>query len=192
MKRGRKPKPTALHELNGNPSKLDLNEIKEKTIKVNPGMPICPDYLDAVGKSKWNEIVGELGPIGILCKVDGAALEACCQTYSVMVKAAQVINAPGSSMTMPTQNGGNQQITELGIYNRAAALYKSYMAEFGMSPSSRTRLEYPEGEPRPAAAADQKKKGPKSLDEIIDIQFDKTKLKHLKKTKHGDQNKTIN
>lgn len=39
---GRKPKPTAIKELEGNPGKRKLNK---KEPKPDKGMPVCPEWL---------------------------------------------------------------------------------------------------------------------------------------------------
>ena len=54
--KGRKPKPTKLHILNGNPSRLDLEEkIKNEPIPQSIA-PECPDWLLDEAKKEWNRL----------------------------------------------------------------------------------------------------------------------------------------
>ena len=47
---GRKPKPTAIKELEGNPGKRKLNN---KEPKPDKGMPVCPEWLPPEAKAEW-------------------------------------------------------------------------------------------------------------------------------------------
>ena len=47
---GRKPKPTAIKELEGNPGKRKLNKKEPKPEK---GMPVCPEWLLPEAKAEW-------------------------------------------------------------------------------------------------------------------------------------------
>ena len=77
--RGRKPKPTALKKLEGNPSKRPLNH-KEPTPK--KGLPICPNWLESEAKTEWKRMCGILGPMGLLTEMDMTAFAGYCQAYA--------------------------------------------------------------------------------------------------------------
>ena len=51
--RGRKPKPTALKVLEGNPGKRPLNELEPKPKKQAPS---CPSWLEPEAKKEWRRM----------------------------------------------------------------------------------------------------------------------------------------
>ena len=61
--RGRKPKPTAIKELEGNPGKRPLNKNEPKPEKTAPK---CPTWLDKEAKKEWRRMSKSLEAIGIL------------------------------------------------------------------------------------------------------------------------------
>jgi phage terminase small subunit len=77
--RGRKPKPTALKVLEGNPGKRPLNE-KEPQPKRQA--PRCPSWLEPEAKKEWKRMAKTLEAIGVLTQVDKAAFAGYCQAYA--------------------------------------------------------------------------------------------------------------
>ena len=67
--RGRKPKPTAIKELEGNPGKRELNQNEPKPEKKAPR---CPTWLEAEAKKEWKRLAKQLEQLGILTEVDMA------------------------------------------------------------------------------------------------------------------------
>src|SRR5262249_31386551 len=96
--RGRKPKPTALKLLTGNPGKRPLNPNEPQPA---PELPDCPDHLDEVGKAEWARVAAELGQLGILTRVDRAALAAYCSSYSRWVKLESMVQKFGEVLVDP-------------------------------------------------------------------------------------------
>jgi phage terminase small subunit len=76
--RGRKPKPTTLRLLEGNPGKR----------RVDPGPappagpPERPEWLDAEAKAEWDRVTAVLAQMRLLSAADRAALAAYCTAYS--------------------------------------------------------------------------------------------------------------
>src|SRR5262245_20901412 len=99
--RGRKPTPTKLKIPNGNPGKRPLNDREPIPAA---GIPDCPDHLDAEAKAEWARIVPELEFMGLLTKVDRAALAAYCQAYSRWVNAEQQVAKHGIIVKSPEKN----------------------------------------------------------------------------------------
>ncbi|WP_346898778.1 hypothetical protein [Clostridium sp. UBA7503] len=60
--RGRKPKPTAVKEFEGNPEKRALNELEPKPKKKAPK---CPTWLDAEAKKEWRRVPKQLEEFGL-------------------------------------------------------------------------------------------------------------------------------
>jgi P27 family predicted phage terminase small subunit len=132
---GRKPKPTALKKLEGNPGKRPLND---REPEFRRDVPYCPRHLSVVAKREWHRIVRELYAAGLLTVADRAALAAYCQLYARWVQAEQKL--AGGSLTITTDKGFVLQNPLVGICNTALDGMRKYLIEFGMTPSSRSRL----------------------------------------------------
>ena len=133
--RGRKPTPTTLKILQGNPGRRPLNKQEPKP-KIR--VPYAPTHLDAGAKAEWRRVVKELRAMGMISLVDRAALAAYCQTYSRWSKAEESLAKVG--LLVKTANDNVIQNPLVGIANRSMELMHRFLAEFGMTPSSRTRL----------------------------------------------------
>src|SRR5262249_42754142 len=81
--RGRKPKPTRLKEMLGNPGKRALSTgepVPEAAI------PSCPRFLDKEARKEWRRAAPELYALGVLTNLDRAALAAYCESWSRVAK----------------------------------------------------------------------------------------------------------
>ena len=65
--RGRKPKPTAMKELEGNPGKHPLNASEPKPKKKAPA---CPKWLEPEAKKEWKRLAPSLEAMGVLTQAD--------------------------------------------------------------------------------------------------------------------------
>jgi len=132
---GRKPKPTALKVLEGNPGKGKLNKCEP-----NPGkdMPQCPDWLLDDAKDEWNRLADKMNQMGILSEVDQAAFAAYCQSWARWKEAQEQIEINGSVFV--TEKGYQQQSPWVGIANTSQKLMIQAAGEFGLTPSSRSRI----------------------------------------------------
>jgi P27 family predicted phage terminase small subunit len=131
---GRKPKPTALKRLAGNPGCRPLNHKEPKP----KGVPTCPSHLSKEAKKEWRRVSKELLACGLLTSIDRAALAAYCTTYARWVEAE--LNIQKHGLVVRTQNGNAIPNPYVGIANRALDLMHKFEIEFGMTPSSRSRL----------------------------------------------------
>ena len=145
---GRKPKPTQMHILNGNPSKIRIedrisNEVKMK--EYGPGeFPPAPEWLDAVAKEEWNRVAPMLSSCKLLTEADTKALEAYCKCWSRYVEAEQQMDEVGSTIFQPNQKSKYvQQLPQVAIAQKYLKLCKDFMTEFGLTPSSRGRILLP-------------------------------------------------
>ncbi|MBU1076764.1 MAG: phage terminase small subunit P27 family [Spirochaetes bacterium] len=133
---GRKPKPTYLKLIAGNPGKRPLNENEPKPDKV---IPICPEHLMGGAKKEWERTTKLLDKIGILTEIDGDALSIYCQLYSDWIKLQKEKNKP--NFVFSDDRGRKNPL--MTIQNELVRDIKSLCAEFGMTPSSRSRLSVP-------------------------------------------------
>ena len=76
---GRKPIPTAVKELRGNPGHRPLGD-REPQPKV--GEPPMPSGLSRYAKQAWKRIVPILLDMGVLTVADGDALMLYCEAYA--------------------------------------------------------------------------------------------------------------
>ena len=71
--RGRKPKPTRLKLLEGNPGKRRINGQEPQPPWT---LPSCPAHLSPSAKAEWKRLAKTLNAVGLLTQVDRAALAA--------------------------------------------------------------------------------------------------------------------
>ena len=107
---GRKPKPTSLKVLEGNPGKRQLNRNEPKP---DASVPKCPAWLSREAKREWKRLVPFLEQAGLLTQIDRAAFAGYCQSYADWVDAKAHIAAEGS--TFETPNGYQQQTPWVSI-----------------------------------------------------------------------------
>lgn len=132
---GRRPKPTALKTLEGNPGKRPLNENEPRPT----GVPTCPRHLNKDAKAEWKRISRELTAIGLLTRVDRAALAAYCQAWARWCEAELNVQKYGHVIKSPS--GYPVQNPYVGIANTALDQMRKFLIEFGMTPASRSRLQ---------------------------------------------------
>jgi P27 family predicted phage terminase small subunit len=133
---GRRPLPTQTKLLSGKRSRpLNLNEPKFK-LTVPPS---CPEHLDAIAKAEWDRVYAELLSAGLLTAVDRAALSAYCAAWSRWVNAEENIQKFGTVIKSP-KSGFPIQNPYVGVANTALDQMRKFLVEFGMTPSSRSRI----------------------------------------------------
>ena len=133
--RGRKPKPTAMKQLEGNPGGRKLNA---REPKANSGLPVCPSWLLPEAKNEWKRLAKKLHAMGILTVSDRMTFAAYCQSYARWKEAQEHLEQEGSVCL--TKNGFEQPSAWVGIANTSQKLMMQAAAEFGLTPSVRSRL----------------------------------------------------
>ena len=133
--RGRKPKPTALKELAGNPGKRKSNA-QEPSLR--RAIPQCPKHLSAEAKREWKRMATELYNAGLLTNIDRSALAAYCQAWARWAQAERILAKKGTVIL--TSFGNLIQSPYLSIANTAVEQMRKFLTEFGMTPSSRSRV----------------------------------------------------
>src|SRR5437763_14064864 len=97
--RGRRPKPTRLKMLTGNPGKRPLNDAEPRP---QANVPECPPELGPVAHKEWYRLVGERAALRLLTNLDRAALAAYCGAYALWAEATQAIQKYGAMIKSPT------------------------------------------------------------------------------------------
>ena len=132
--RGRKPKPTAIKLLEGNPGCRPLNRAEPKPT----GVPVCPDWLEDEAKAEWERMGGILADMGVLTEVDTMAFAGYCQAYARWKEAEEFISRHGSIIRTP--NGYLQQVPQVSIAQTNLKIMLKFCEEFGLTPSARSRI----------------------------------------------------
>ena len=144
--RGRKPKPTAMKELEGNPGKHPLNTSEPKP---NKKAPACPKWLEPEAKKEWRRLAKQMEAIGILTEVDMAAFAGYCQAYARWKEAEAFITQHGTIVKTPS--GYWQQVPQVSIAQTYLKIMNKFAEQFGLTPSSRSRIIASDGGPADAA-----------------------------------------
>ena len=133
--RGRKPTPTAIKELEGNPGKRPLNKNEPKPTKKAPP---CPKWLEPEAKKEWRRLAKKMEQLGVLTEVDMAAFAGYCQAYARWKEAEEFISKHGSIFQTPS--GYVQQVPQVSIAQQNLKIMQSFCSEFGLTPATRSRI----------------------------------------------------
>ena len=135
MARGRRPKPTALKKLEGNPGKRPLNELE-------PVPPVaslrCPNYLLPEARKEWRRLAPILMNLGLLTAADAVPFAGYCQAYARWREAEDFITQHGSIFKTPS--GYVQQVPQVSIAQQNLKIMQSFATEFGLTPACRARI----------------------------------------------------
>ncbi len=134
--RGRKPKPTALKVLEGNPGTRPLNKNEPQPEKKAPR---CPSWLEPEAKKEWKRMAKTLEAMGVLTQVDRTAFEGYCQAYARWKEAEEFLSKHGTIFKTPS--GYIQQVPQVSIAQTYLKVMKDFCSEFGLTPAARTRIQ---------------------------------------------------
>lgn len=135
--RGRKPKPVAMKKFEGNPGHRPLPSDDPAPRLASFAPPAKLANL-AYAIEFWCEHAIALDAIGVLKSIDRAAFEAAARDYHEYLVAEDKVGSLGR--IIPTQEGNLIQNPWVSIRNKAQKRWKDWLAEFGLTPSSRARL----------------------------------------------------
>lgn len=112
-----------------------------------PSTPEPPAFLSDEAKGEWGRVCEQLYTLGILSEIDRAALAAYCQAYGRWERAERALERMAErdqvthALMIKTTNGNAVQNPLVGAANKAMADMMRYAAEFGMTPSARSRIQ---------------------------------------------------
>ena len=133
--RGRKPKPTALKVLEGNPGRRPLNDKEPQPEK---RALKCPSWLEPEAKKEWKRMARTLESMGILTQVDMTAFAGYCQAYARWKEAEEFITQHGTIVRTPS--GYWQQVPQVSIAQTYLKVMNRFAEQFGLTPASRSRI----------------------------------------------------
>jgi P27 family predicted phage terminase small subunit len=149
MAKGRRPLPSAVKNLRGNPGKRTPNANEPE---LQSGDPVMPPRLSEAAQDEWKRIVPILRTMGLLTPADGAALAAYCYAFDLWMLANDEVKEFGILIKAPVMGRkGTPEENEVVAYitrkNPAVAIgneqlktMKSFLVEYGLTPSSRSKL----------------------------------------------------
>ena len=143
--RGRKPTPTAIKELEGNPGKRPLNAKEPKPVKKAPS---CPKWLEPEAKKEWRRLSKQLEQLVVLTELDMASFAAYCQAYARYKEAEEFITQHGSIVKTPS--GYWQQVPQVAQAQTYSKIMLRLAEQFGLTPSARSRIIAGGGDSAPA------------------------------------------
>lgn len=139
MARGRKPTPTKLKVLRGNPGKrpLSKDEPQPPTGDMDP-----PEWFDEIARQKWEHVYPILTDMKVLTQADYDVLCAYCDTYSKWLKATKFIRENGVSIEAVNIKGDivYKRRVEVDIESDCGKRLRMLMSELGLTPATRPKL----------------------------------------------------
>lgn len=140
----RRPKPTAIKLLEGNPGGRPINTEEPK---VELGRPEMPKGLRKTAQREWKNITRELLTLGVLSVVDGKALAMYCDAYADWEEAQKQCVKEGMWYSEPVINSiglvvgyKHKQSPWFNVKCTAMKMMKCFLIEYGLTPASRTKL----------------------------------------------------
>lgn len=110
----------------------------------NPAIPPCPSQLKGEARKEWRRVTRELLAAGVLMRCDMATLSLYCVAWARWKHAEAEVAKLGE--VVKTKSGNVIQNPWLGVANTAAKQCHRFAVEFGLTPSSRRKVEKMEAE----------------------------------------------
>lgn len=140
---GRRPKPTAVKQLAGNPGKRPINVGEPKP---PASTARAPRGLGDEAAHFWHRYAPVLAELGVLTLVDEPGLQLAAEHYEVALRAAKQLH--DEELTSEGRDGPKKNPLTQILRDNSTAL-KSWMTEFGMTPASRSKI-HPEAGEQPS------------------------------------------
>jgi P27 family predicted phage terminase small subunit len=138
--RGRKPKPTILKELAGNPGHRPLNAAEPQPAGL---LAEPPDWFNADQRTSWDYALAH-APAGLLRKIDRSVLAIWVVAEDLHRRATlEVLRGGMLVKSKEGEDGVAVQSPYLPIVNRQAGIMLKCAEQLGFSPAARPRLHVP-------------------------------------------------
>lgn len=129
------PKPTALKLLEGNAGKRQLPK-HEPRLAV--GAPECPEWVTGSARAHWSDIAQQLKLMGVATSADKYALGLMVDALGDYIAAKKTLEEQGDTFTSEKGYVGVHPC--VAIRTNAWERILKALREFGLTPSSRTRV----------------------------------------------------
>lgn len=141
MPGGTKPVPTEVKRLMGNPGKRKMpSPGEEPAPQLLDDVPICPEWMGEYGAKEWDRVAPVLVRQRLLSEADVLTFAAYCANVDLLVKSVMEIETHGTTILGAR---GEVRNPALASFAQATTALRSLAAEFGMTPSSRSRIKLP-------------------------------------------------
>lgn len=149
--KGRKPKPAARQIAEGDPRKRGKHKLIDRLNaepRASHGLPDCPRHLKGRARAAWQFWAEELAVMDLDRRPDAMMLEGACVNYARAVEADEIIARDGLTVeeSIIDEDSGERIVLKVKkhpaveISNVAWRAARAFCSEFGLSPTSRTRL----------------------------------------------------
>lgn len=133
--RGRKPKPTWLKVVGGNPGRRPLNDAEP----IPQGDLVdAPTWMTESQQTGWRYAI-EHAPLGLLKRLDRSVLAVWVVAQDLHQDAAEKVARYGAVIKAPV-TGVPIQSPYVAVLNKQAAIMMKAASEMGFTPSSRSRV----------------------------------------------------
>ena len=131
--------PTELKKQRGTLRKDRMNENEPKLPSV---IPPIPTWLSEDGQKAFSELSNLLHDMSVLTQADELALTLLCDAYSEYKRAKEVVNELGATMEVTSREGNSKSVIrpEVQIANQSFVRVFQLLKEFGLTPSSRAKV----------------------------------------------------
>lgn len=137
---GRRPQPTALKLLRGNPGKRPINDKEPQIVPVTEAFDAIPAEIagDLVAASEWARLAPILRNARIVTEAERSVLLALCQQWSRYLEA----QAKVASLGMVVKGANGQPLTNpyLTVADKALNHCCRLWVELGLTPSVRSKM----------------------------------------------------
>ena len=139
MSKGRKPKPTALHKAQGT-----YQPVRHANKLEADGIPSQPSVQSADDTFEW--LVKKLDDLGVVAEIDAIALQMLADAWEDYQSARNVIKENGPTYSTTTAQGDLmwRPRPEVLMMNQSWAKVEKMMIQFGLTASSRAKIEMQE------------------------------------------------
>lgn len=140
MARGRKPTPTHLRLVSGNPGRRPINKSEPKPLRT---LPSPPAHVSDKAREIWGRLSVILDDMGVLTTADTLALEVLAEAYADWLGARDALEEFGSRYyETVNQTGGvmHRAHPAVAVMQDADKRIKAWLSEFGLTPSARSRV----------------------------------------------------
>jgi P27 family predicted phage terminase small subunit len=137
---GRRPQPTTLKILRGNPSKTRLNANEPQPARAGEHFDVPPTEIsdDPVATAEWVRLAPMLRKCGLVSEAEKASLLVLCQQWSRYLEAHGKVKSLGMIVKKPS--GIPTVNPYLAVSDRALTHCIRLWVELGLTPSGRARM----------------------------------------------------
>ena len=119
-------------------------------------IPPRPAHLAGEAIEAWDHLVGVLSAMRVLTLADARALELLCETWGRYRDATRSLAEDGITIKLYDRHGKVKQVRRnpaAGVQVELARLLRLQLAEFGLTPASRSRVSVAHGKDKDNGAA---------------------------------------